>query len=148
MGSPIRIVPAQSPLLAIVDMQRFFAPGGVWAVPGFGNLIAPIARLAGRYAERAVFTRFVIPAAPEGSWADYYRAWPQAAGPEAAALADLVPPWAAEGRETLDKATFSKWGPELTSLLDAGRRLSVCGVSTVCTVGEEIDWLGCSPTCR
>jgi nicotinamidase-related amidase len=121
------------PLLAVIDMQAFFAEGSPWAVPGFEYLIEPIDRLAREFAERALFTRFVIPAEPQGSWVGYYRAWPQVVDPAAAHLADLVSPWAEQRRTTLDRTTFSKWGPELAGLTGDGE-LAVCGVSTDCCV--------------
>ncbi len=124
---------SEGPLLAVIDMQAFFAGGSPWEVPGFEDLIEPIDRLAREFAKRAIFTRFVIPAEPHGSWVGYYRAWPQVLAPDAAHLAELVPPWAEPGRTTLDKTTFSKWGPELAGLTGGGE-LSVCGVSTDCCV--------------
>jgi nicotinamidase-related amidase len=123
-----------TPLLAVIDMQEFFAAGRPWAVPGFEDLIEPVGQLARGYGPRAVFTRFVIPEVPQGSWAGYYRAWPQVLAPDAAHLASLAQPWASQGRDTLDKTTFSKWGPELESMLGPGRELTVCGVSTDCCV--------------
>jgi nicotinamidase-related amidase len=122
------------PLLAVIDMQEFFAAGSPWAVPGFEELIEPVGALARGYGPRVIFTRFVIPEVPEGSWVGYYRAWPQVLAPEAAHLADLAQPWASQGLDTLDKPTFSKWGAELESLLGPGRELTVCGVSTDCCV--------------
>jgi nicotinamidase-related amidase len=123
-----------TPLLAVIDMQEFFASGSPWAVPGFEDLIDPIGSLASAYGDRVIFTRFVIPDEPQGSWVGYYEAWPQVLAPEAAGLADLAQPWASEGLDTLDKPTFSKWGPELASMLGPGRDLTVCGVSTDCCV--------------
>jgi nicotinamidase-related amidase len=123
-----------TPLLAVIDMQEFFAAGSPWAVPGFEGLIEPVGKLARAYRPRTVFTRFVIPEVPQGSWAGYYRAWPQVLAPEAAHLADLAQPWASQRLATLDKPTFSKWGPELESMLGPGRDLTVCGVSTDCCV--------------
>ena len=125
---------ADIPLLAVIDMQEFFAAGSPWAVPGFEDLIEPVDGLARAYGPRTVFTRFVIPEVPQGSWAGYYRAWPQVLEPAAAHLGDLAQPWASQGRVTLDKPTFSKWGPELESMLGPGRELTVCGVSTDCCV--------------
>jgi nicotinamidase-related amidase len=122
------------PLLAVIDMQEFFAAGRAWMVPGFEDLIEPIDRLVRQHAERVIFTRFVVPAAPEGSWVGYYQAWPEVLAPESAHLADLVQPWAGQGPKTLDKTTFSKWGPELAAMLGRTRELSVCGVSTDCCV--------------
>ena len=122
------------PVLAVIDMQEFFATGRPWAVPGFEDLIEPVGRLARGYGPRTVFTRFVIPEVPQGSWVGYYRAWPQVLTPEAAHLAKLAQPWAGQERDTLDKTTFSKWGPELESMLGPGRELTVCGVSTDCCV--------------
>jgi nicotinamidase-related amidase len=122
------------PVLAVIDMQEFFAAGSPWEVPGFEHLIGPITELARGYGRRAVFTRFVIPEVPEGSWVGYYRAWPQVLAPEAAHLADLVQPWAGEDLDTLDKTTFSAWGQKLAAMLGPGRELSLCGVSTDCCV--------------
>jgi len=130
MNSPA----GDTPLLAVIDMQEFFAADSPWAVPGFEDLIEPVGQLARGYGTRTVFTRFLIPEVPQGSWAGYYRAWPQVLGPEAAHLANLAQPWASQGLDTLDKTTFSKWGPELDSLLGPGRELTVCGVSTDCCV--------------
>jgi nicotinamidase-related amidase len=125
---------ADGPLLAVIDMQEFFAAGSPWEVPGFAGLIEPIDALASAYGPRTVFTRFLIPEVPQGSWVGYYQAWPQVLTPEAAGLADLAPPWAGRGLDTLDKTTFSKWGPELESMLGPSRELTVCGVSTDCCV--------------
>ncbi len=125
---------AGSPLLAVIDMQEFFAAGSPWEVPGFEGLIEPIDALAGAYGPRTIFTRFVIPGEPQGSWVGYYQAWPQVLAPGAAGLADLAQPWGGQGLDTLDKTTFSKWGPELESMLGPGRELTVCGVSTDCCV--------------
>jgi nicotinamidase-related amidase len=119
------------PLLAVIDMQRFFAAGEPWATPGFEGLIEPIGRLAGAFGDRVVFTRFVVPAKPEGSWVAYYEQWPQVVGPDKQPLAELVPPWT--GRPTLDTPTFSKWGPDLAARLGAAP-LVLCGVSTDCCV--------------
>ena len=130
MNSPA----GDTPLLTVIDMQEFFAAGSPWAVPGFEDLIEPVGRLARGYGPPTVFTRFVIPEEPQGSWAGYYRAWPQVLAPEAAHLANLAQPWAGQGLGTLDKPTFSKWGPELESRLGPGRDLTVCGVSTDCCV--------------
>jgi nicotinamidase-related amidase len=121
-------------LLAVIDMQAFFATGSPWAVPGFESLIEPVSTLARGFGDRVVFTRFLVPAVPEGSWVGYYRAWPQVVGPAAAHLADLVPPWAGQELRTVDKTTFSKWGPELAAMTGTGGELTVCGVSTDCCV--------------
>jgi nicotinamidase-related amidase len=123
-----------TPLLAVIDMQEFFAAGSPWEVPGFEDLIEPVGQLARAYGPRTVFTRFLIPEVPQGSWAGYYRAWPQVLAPGAAHLANLAQPWASQGLDTLDKTTFSKWCPELESMLGSGRELTVCGVSTDCCV--------------
>ena len=121
-----------SGLLVVVDMQHFFATGQPWAVPGFEELARPIGTLVAAFGDRVLFTRFTVPAKPEGSWIPYYQAWPQVTGPDSAPLADLAPPWA--GRPTLDRPTFSKWGPELAAAAGPARELVLCGVSTDCCV--------------
>jgi nicotinamidase-related amidase len=123
-----------SPLLAVIDMQWYFAPGKPWATPGFDELIDPIGRLVDGFGDRVVFTRFVVPAQPRGSWVAYYREWPQVTEPGAGDLAGLVPPWADRGAGAVDKPTFSKWGPELAARLGTDGELVLCGVSTDCCV--------------
>jgi nicotinamidase-related amidase len=122
---------AEHSLLVVIDMQRFFTAGEPWATPGFEDLIDPIGALADGFGERVVFTRFLVPEQPQGSWQAYYRMWPQVTGPAAAPLAELVPPWT--GRPTLDAPTFSKWGPPLADRL-GDHALVLCGVSSDCCV--------------
>ena len=63
-------------LLVVVDMQRVFAePDSPWCIPDFATLEQPISRLLKAFGERAVFTRFLVPAVPEGGWREYYREW-------------------------------------------------------------------------
>ena len=123
-----------SPLLAVIDMQWYFAPGRPWATPGFEELIEPIGRLVDGFGDRVVFTRFIVPAQPQGSWVAYYQQWPQVTRPGSADLAGLVPPWADRAAGAIDTPTFSKWGPELAARLDADGELVLCGVSTDCCV--------------
>jgi nicotinamidase-related amidase len=123
-----------SPLLAVIDMQRFFAPGQPWAVCGFDELIEPVGRLVRGYRDRVVFTRFVVPETSRGSWVTYYQRWPEVVGPDKRALAELVGPWAGRGVPTLDKSTFSAWGPELASRVGEDGELVLCGVTTNCCV--------------
>ncbi len=125
-------VPARPTLIAI-DLQRIFA-AGPWGAPGFVDVVAPVQRLEQAIgAEHSVFTRFVAPAQPEGSWVPYYKQWPFALQPPDAPDFQLVEEFA--GRPTLDAPTFGKW-----EALRAGYRfapgadLVVCGVSTDCCV--------------
>jgi len=127
-------------LLVVIDMQRLFGdPSSPWATPGFYQLVKPIDELAGAFGEdRTVFTRFIVPETWEGSWVPYYRAWEQVTRPEARPLASLAEPWASREPplRTLDRTTFSKWGPELRGRAhDAGAdTLVMCGVATDCCV--------------
>ena len=123
-----------SPLLAVIDMQRFFAPGQPWATPGFDELIEPIGRLVDGFGDRVVFTRFIVPDQPHGSWVTYYQQWPQVTGPGTRPLADLVPPWSDRATDAIGLPTFSKWGSELADRLEADGELVLCGVSTDCCV--------------
>lgn len=119
------------PLLVVVDAQRVFAePGSPWHTPGFAGIVEPIERLRAAFGGRELFTRFLVPAAPRGSWAAYYRRWSFASEPAAAPLLELSRPWAAARPPTLDRTTFSKWGPELA----AARSLVLCGAATDCCV--------------
>jgi nicotinamidase-related amidase len=122
------------PLLVVVDMQRVFADGP-WGTPGFWDLVPRIERLADAFGDRVCFTRFLVPAAPDGAWVDYYREWEFVTKPEAAPLLDLVEPFASRATAPrVEKTTFGKWGPELEALAGPARTLVVCGVATDCCV--------------
>ncbi len=124
-------------LLVAIDLQRVFAdPESPWSIPDFATLEEPISRLLTAFGERAVFTRFVVPAEPTGSWRTYFREWSFALEPGAEELFELAEPWSKYGRRPIDKPTFSAYGAELQHLV---RRLEVstlvlCGVSTECCV--------------
>ncbi len=119
--------------LVAVDLQRIFA-SGTWAAPRFVDVVAPTQRLAARFGpDDSVFTRFVAPATPQGSWVDYYRQWPFAVQPPEAPDYQLVEPFA--GRATVDAPTFGKWDAlAATGRFRPGDELVVCGVSTDCCV--------------
>jgi nicotinamidase-related amidase len=131
------MTPAADALLVVVDMQRVFAePDSPWCVPDFATLEQPIASLLGKFGERAVFTRFMVPAVPAGGWREYYREWSFMLEPGAERLLELAAPWSEVQRPVIDKPTFSSYGPELQAV---ARRLQastlvLCGVSTECCV--------------
>jgi nicotinamidase-related amidase len=127
--------PDDRPLLVVVDMQRVFVePESPWHVPGFAQLVAPIQRLVQGFGDRAVFTRFVVPDVPEGSWREYYDTWSFIREPEAAPLLDLAAPWSGRKVPVVSKTTFSAFGSELRVLAGAANTLVLCGVSTECCV--------------
>ena len=125
------------PCLAVIDMQRVFAePGSAWLAPHFGEIIQPVGKLVAAFQPNVVFTRFIAPAEPHGSWRDYYQAWPFALQPPDADIYQLVDEFAAWSGQTLDAVTFSKWGPELRGHVAANlhvgnTRQDLLGVLTV-----------------
>jgi nicotinamidase-related amidase len=129
-------VVAAGPALVVIDMQRLFGdPTSPWATPGFDAIVSQVDELANAFgSSRTTFTRFVIPEHPEGSWEPYYRLWSAVTGPEARPLMDLSEPWASRRPPTLDRPTFSKWGPELREAAGESRTLVLCGVATDCCV--------------
>src|SRR5687768_13191564 len=77
--------------LVVIDPQRIFAdPASQWGSPMFPAIVDPVRRLAARLESRTIVTRWVAPAAPEGSWADYLKAWPFADVPADDPLFDIV----------------------------------------------------------
>jgi nicotinamidase-related amidase len=123
-----------APCLAVIDMQRVFGdPGSPWLAPRFAEIVGPIRRLVQAFSPRVVFTRFVAPAVPHGAWQRYYDQWPFALQPPGAPIYELAGELAAVAGTTLDATTFSKWGPELSSLAGGGP-LVLAGVSTDCCV--------------
>ena len=125
------------PLLVVTDMQHVFADDdSPWRVPGCLDVVPAIERAARAFGERVVFTRFVpFERRPgPGAWADYYTLHPFFLRPEAAALVELVEPFASWGVSPLDAPTFSKQGPRLMELAGRDGTIVLCGVSTDCCV--------------
>ena len=121
--------------LVAVDMQHVFAdPASPWAAPRFAEIVEPVRRLAAVAGERTVWTRFVAPAEPSGSWTDYYRRWPFALLPPDAHEYAIVDDLATLPGAHVEATTFGKWTPEVSARVGAGARLVVCGVSTDCCV--------------
>jgi nicotinamidase-related amidase len=122
-----------APWLVVIDMQVVFAdPASGWHAPGTAELVPAIARLAQAFTGRTVLTRFVAPEVPEGSWVDYYRAWPFALRPPTAPLYRLLD--GLPDGPVVDGATFSKWGPALAEATGGAHHLVLCGVATDCCV--------------
>jgi nicotinamidase-related amidase len=123
------------PWLGVIDMQRVFAEAGSgWFTPGLAGIVGPIKELAAAFGPRTVFTRFLAPATPSGSWAKYYERWPFALRPPDAGLYRLIDDFADVAGPTVDATTFGKWTPEMAAKVGPGGRLVLAGVSTDCCV--------------
>ncbi|NEA36244.1 cysteine hydrolase [Streptomyces sp. SID13031] len=121
-----------APVLVLIDLQRIFAePESGWATPDFRRVIEPTQELI-KLIPTVVFTRFVAPAQPTGSWIPYYEQWPFALQPPDSYAYQLVEEF--QGAPTLDKTTFGKWGPELAEAVGPGGQLVLSGVTTDCCV--------------
>jgi nicotinamidase-related amidase len=131
-----------------VDMQGLFAAGGPWAVPWLEAILPAICELAGRHAERTIFTRFVPvrdPAEAVGMWRNYYRKWQDVtlAQLEQQELVDLVPALRgfAPPAMVVDKTVYSPWtegkldallrSSSTTTLVITGGETDVCVLATV-----------------
>ncbi|MDX6291632.1 MAG: hypothetical protein QOH50_707 [Kribbellaceae bacterium] len=122
-----------APVLALIDLQRIFAdPDSRWATPGFQRVVEPVQSLVELFSPRVVFTRFVAPQKPAGSWVPYYEEYPFALQPPDSYAYQLVDEF--NGAPTLDKITFGKWGTELAEQVGQNGRLVVAGVTTDCCV--------------
>jgi nicotinamidase-related amidase len=119
--------------LALIDLQRIFAdPESGWATPDFGRVIEPTKQLIDIFTPDVVFTRFVAPEKPVGSWVTYYELYPFALQPPEADDYQLVDEF--KGAPTLDKTTFGAWGTELANAVGTGGHLVLSGVTTDCCV--------------
>ena len=124
-----------SSLLVVIDMQRIFGdPESPWFTPGYAGIVPNVDRLVEAFGDRVVFTRFLVPDEPRGSWAAYYERFPEVARPEARPLFALTEPWAGRRPPTLDVPTFSKWGPSLRARAGPAETLVLAGVATDCCV--------------
>ena len=122
-----------APVLALIDLQRIFADAeSGWATPDFQRVIKPTQQLIDLYSPNVVFTRFIAPEEPTGSWIPYYEQWPFALQPSDSYAYQLVDEF--NGAPTLDKTTFGKWGPELAEAVGPVGHLVLSGVTTDCCV--------------
>ncbi|MEI2714755.1 MAG: isochorismatase family protein [Nocardioides sp.] len=121
--------------LLVIDPQHIFAsPDSEWGSPMFADIVAPVRRLAQRFAGRVIVTRWVAPDEPMGSWGPYLVAWPMADVASDDPKFDIVPELAELDAQVFTATTFGKWGPALATLTGATPRLVVTGVSTDCCV--------------
>ncbi|TDW28237.1 nicotinamidase-related amidase [Rhizobium azibense] len=123
-----------------VDMQCLFFEATPWHVEWMKRVLPLVEEVAGRHAERTVFTRFIPPenaADMPGTWQHYYEKWwmmtrkqlPSGLIELVPSLARLVPP-----ARVFDKATYSPW---ICGRLHA--TLAEEGVSTLVISGGETD---------
>ena len=113
-------------------MQPAFGhPDSPWFTPSIDTVAERIETLVPLFGRRVIFTRFVPPAQPTGSWVQYYERWPFARDPASDWLWQLLPRWA--DRASVASHRFSKWR-EVSALLPPTPTLVLCGVSTDCCV--------------
>lgn len=141
------VTPLKDAVHLCTDMQRIFAPGGLWQTPWMERVLPVIVAIAARYAARTVFTRFITPEHAEdrpGVWQGYYRRWEAATRGRLAPdqldlvpeLARLVPPAA-----VIDKPAYSAFfcseldrflqEKSVRALVVTGAETDICVLSTV-----------------
>src|SRR6201987_4300715 len=130
-----------------VDMQRIFSAGGPWPTPWMERVLPVTTKLAGRYPERTVFTRFIPPERPDqmpGMWQRYYTRW-RVATRECLDLwlLELMPPLATlcPPGIIIDKTRYSAFAEptllvhlrerEADALIVSGSETDVCVLATV-----------------
>lgn len=121
MAEPLKHGPLTGRALHLcIDMQNLFAEATPWRVPWLPRILPFIERIARKFPERNVFTRFVPPASAEalpGMWQHYYRRWPDMLLPCLdPKLIGLVPGLAAIAAfgVTFDKSVYSPFSnPDL-----------------------------------
>jgi nicotinamidase-related amidase len=98
-----------------IDMQRIFAEDTPWHVEWMDRVSPQVTEIAGRHAERTIFTRFVPPRSAAdlpGKWREYYTKWWMMTGEHVdQGLIDLVEPLGrlAPPATIFDKYTYSPW---------------------------------------
>jgi nicotinamidase-related amidase len=128
-------------------MQNLFAPGGPWATPWMPRVLPVIQEIAGAFAERTIFTRFITPENPRqmpGTWQQYYKKWHEVTREQLdthwleliPALARLVPP-----ALVFDKSRYSAFADgrllpllqqrSVDTIVVSGSESDVCVLATV-----------------
>ena len=130
-----------------VDMQRLFGPEGPWPTPWLERVLPITVRLAERFPERTVFTRFITPvhaADVPGSWQRYYEHWKLVTREHLQLrLLELLPPLArfVPPAKVIDKTrysafAFSQLAHHLSeraadALIITGAETDICVLATV-----------------
>jgi nicotinamidase-related amidase len=130
-----------------VDMQRLFSKDGPWPTPWLDRVLPVAVKLAERFPERTVFTRFIPPRTPDempGSWRDYYERWRNATREHVdPGLIELLPPLArfAPPAQVIDKTRYSAFAlstlaehlvaRSADALIVTGAETDVCVLATV-----------------
>ncbi|MCB8822567.1 isochorismatase family cysteine hydrolase [Microvirga rosea] len=130
-----------------IDMQRLFSTEGPWPTPWMERVLPTVTRIAERFPERTVFTRFITPQRPEdmpGTWRIYYERWRETTREHLdprmlelmPSLSRLVPP-----ATIIDKPVYSAFaGHKLAdylrerqadALIVTGSETDVCVLATV-----------------
>ncbi|HEY2694659.1 MAG TPA: cysteine hydrolase [Pseudonocardiaceae bacterium] len=125
--------------LTIIDMQRVFAErGSDWFTPRFDEIIAPIRKLLPSFGDHVVYTRFVAPAEPVGSWRAYYDQWPAELVEPGHHMYDIVDELIPGPSATVVTApTFGKWNADLAATIGSPGspgEMVLAGVATDCCV--------------
>lgn len=130
-----------------VDMQRIFSPEGPWPTPWMERVLPVVTRIAERFPERTVFTRFVTPNSPDeatGRWRTYYERWRETTRDRLdPRLLELLPPLTrlVPPARVFDKPVYSAFaGHKLhrhlqeyhaDALIVTGSETDVCVLATV-----------------
>jgi len=130
-------------------MQNLFYEPTPWHTPWMGRVLPVILRLAERFPERTVFTRFIPPERPEaahGSWRRYYTHWQELTREHVnPRLLELVPPLAklSPPAAIVDKSVYSAFrAPGMAEALRAREAdaVIVTGAETdVCVLASVLD---------
>lgn len=118
--------------LLVIDMQPAFgSPESPWFVTGYEACAANVSRLVDAFGDCVLFTRFVPPLEPNGSWRSYYAKNTFALDPQNRRLWELDPRW--HGNPSVASHRFAKWR-EAAPLVPPDAELVICGVATDCCV--------------
>jgi nicotinamidase-related amidase len=123
-----------------IDMQRLFTADGPWPTPWMDRVLPTVVRIAERFPERTVFTRFLPPVRADdmpGTWRRYYEKWQDTTREKLdPRLLELVPALAALAPRThvIDKTRYSAFA--LTTL---STHLQARGADALVVTGSETD---------
>ena len=118
--------------LLVIDMQPAFGcKESPWFVPGYAECAENVASLVESFQNNVLFTRFVPPVNPQGSWRSYYEQHRFALETPNKGLWELDSRW--QGRSFIASHRFAKWR-EAAELIPTNANLVMCGVATDCCV--------------
>lgn len=136
MSRKLGIIMKKKDLLLVIDLQNVYLPGEEWACPAMPEAVRNICKiLDADVVDQTIFTRFVPPENPEGTWKAYNEENAAInADPYLNDMVEAIKPYLNRGA-LYDKSAYSSFRiPKLLEAAERADRVLLTGVVAECCV--------------